>query len=46
VRIIPPQAGDIGEPEREVTFEPIEQPAPLAVPEPSTPAEDPELVPA
>lgn len=25
---------DIGEPQREVTFEPIEEPAPVVVPEP------------
>ena len=36
--------GDIGEPVREVTFEPIEEPQPITVPEPA-PAE-PEKVPA
>lgn len=36
--------GDIGKEEREVTFEPLEEPAPATVP--AAPVEDPELVPA
>jgi hypothetical protein len=41
-----PYAGDIGPLRREVVVEPIEEPAPIAVPEPAVPAEDPEPVPA
>lgn len=43
-----PHAGDIGEPQREVTFEPFPDTIPLiepAAPEPAAPAE-PERVPA
>ncbi len=29
--------GDIGEPQREVTFEPLEAPEPLSIPEPAAP---------
>lgn len=35
---------DIGEPQREVTFEPLPDSVPLV--EPTAPVEDPELVPA
>jgi hypothetical protein len=37
---------DIGEPQREVTFEPLPDTVPLAEPAAPAPAEDPELVPA
>lgn len=39
--------GDIGEPQREITFEPIEQPTPLTQPAPvELPTEEPVGVPA
>jgi hypothetical protein len=37
---------DIGEPQREVTFEPLPDSVPLTEPAPAAPAENPELVPA
>jgi hypothetical protein len=37
---------EIGEPQREVTFEPLPDAIPVTEPAPAAPVEDPELVPA
>lgn len=41
-----PRCADIGQPQREVTFEPLPDSVPVTEPAPAAPAETPEPVPA